>query len=43
MVNLSRSAVGRILKQFEDDRLVACAYGRIRILAQADLRARIAR
>jgi CRP/FNR family cyclic AMP-dependent transcriptional regulator len=43
MANLSRSAVGRILKEFEEERLVACAYGAVRILDQTGLRARIAR
>jgi CRP/FNR family transcriptional regulator, cyclic AMP receptor protein len=43
MANLSRSAVGRILKEFEDKRLVACGYGAVRILDQAGLRAQIAR
>lgn len=43
MVNLSRSAVGRILGGFEAAGLVACGYGCIRILDQAGLRARAAR
>jgi CRP-like cAMP-binding protein len=43
MANLSRSAVGRILKAFEDERLIDCGYSAIRILDQAGLRARIAR
>jgi CRP-like cAMP-binding protein len=43
MANLSRSAVGRILKVFEDERLLDRGYGAIRILDQAGLRARITR
>ena len=41
MVNLSRSTLGRILKGLEDAGLVSCRYGRILILDQAGLRARI--